>query len=282
MQTEEVTQRVIPGYSKYVALSTGVILHRGKHREVKQFVRKNNKPSVHICNDNGVYVHISVECLVCTAFFNYDPIHMLINHKDHNVQNNALDNIEIVNLETPASVLNCPIDEFRDVYAFPGYRINIEGILIGKRGKPIYGKMLSGYKYCHGACDGKEFIYPIHRMVLETFYPVDNMENLFVNHKNGNKTDNRLCNLEWCTKSGNAYHALRTGLMHNKCGTNNVNAVLTRDAVIDIRQHCRPKTRLFSLKSFAKKYNCSINTIHNVLYGVTYKDITNEEADTNV
>lgn len=53
--------------------------------------------------------------------------------------------------------------------------------------------------------------FQLHRLVLSAFtgYP-DKM--LDVNHKNGFKTDNRLCNLEWCTRSENMLHAYRTGL----------------------------------------------------------------------
>lgn len=61
---------------------------------------------------------------------------------------------------------------------------------------------LSGRKYC------------IHRLLAETF--IENPNNLeCVNHKDGNKLNNSLSNLEWCSYSYNNIHAFKFGLHSN-------------------------------------------------------------------
>lgn len=45
--------------------------------------------------------------------------------------------------------------------------------------------------------------YAIHRVVLASFNPVDNLENLTVDHIDGNKTNNCLSNLRWVTNEEN-------------------------------------------------------------------------------
>lgn len=54
--------------------------------------------------------------------------------------------------------------------------------------------------------------YHIHRLIAQTFLP-----NFYgkktVNHKDGNRLNNRLYNLEWATTNENNKHAHRTGLI---------------------------------------------------------------------
>ena len=51
--------------------------------------------------------------------------------------------------------------------------------------------------------------YGVHRLVLSTFSPVENMENLDCNHCDENKENNNLNNLEWCTRSYNNNYGTR-------------------------------------------------------------------------
>lgn len=55
--------------------------------------------------------------------------------------------------------------------------------------------------------------YTVHRIVLSTFCPNTDMHNLQVNHIDGNKSNNNLDNLEWCTGSENMIHAVKIGLV---------------------------------------------------------------------
>lgn len=74
----------------------------------------------------------------------------------------------------------------------------------------------------------------VHRLVANAFIPnIDNKEQ--VNHIDGVKTNNRVSNLEWNTRSENMCHADNIGLRNIK-GSKHVKSKLTEKQVLDIRE----------------------------------------------
>lgn len=77
----------------------------------------------------------------------------------------------------------------------------------------------TGYVKVNLYKDNKHKQLYVHRIVAEAFIP--NPLNLQqVNHKDGNKSNNNLSNLEWCSPSENIKHAYSTGLKQGKKGKN--------------------------------------------------------------
>lgn len=107
----------------------------------------------------------------------------------------------------------------------------------------------------------------IHRLVAEAF-----LENpthmLVVNHKDGNKKNNNVSNLEWVSYSENNYHALNTGLNRNR-GSSHYQSRLTKTQVIEIKR----RGKFATYKQIGKQYGVSASTIRDILVGNTYKNI---------
>lgn len=94
-----------------------------------------------------------------------------------------------------------------DIPGFDGYKISNLGYVISYKNKTPKTLTISsypnGYKFVTLSKNRKSKGYLLHRLVLMSFCPVEGMENLQVNHKDFNRANNRLDNLEWTTTQEN-------------------------------------------------------------------------------
>jgi len=101
--------------------------------------------------------------------------------------------------------------------------------------------------------------FSMHRLLAETFIP--NPDNkCCINHKDGNKTNNHLANLEWVTYSENTQHASDTKLMLR--GTDRLNSKLTNDKVIEIANLLQ--TSDLSFNSIGRIYGVDSGVIRDI------------------
>jgi hypothetical protein len=92
---------------------------------------------------------------------------------------------------------------YKEIPGHVGYYISIEGDIIGPRGNFIkLDEHYTGYYKAH-LRDKKCFV---HRLVMLTFRPIPGCEDLVVNHKDLNKKNNHIDNLEWTTHRENSWH----------------------------------------------------------------------------
>ena len=109
-------------------------------------------------------------------------------------------------------IWKCIVD-FNDYYVS-----NLGNIAICVKNKlyRVNDSDLKGYRKVILIKDGKKVSKQVHRLVLAAFCPVCNAEELEVNHKNENKADNRLENLEWCNRLYNVNYGTAIQRMKDK------------------------------------------------------------------
>lgn len=120
----------------------------------------------------------------------------------------------------PEKEIWLPVDGFGDRYFISNYgRVKSNTIRSRMRKPHITPNGYESHRLYYKTNDYK--VFSGHRLVALHFIP--NPENLKeVNHKDGNKRNNHVSNLEWCTGSHNQRHAFSTGLQRARVGNDNI------------------------------------------------------------
>lgn len=144
---------------------------------------------------------------------------------------------------------------------------------IKKKGRVISGN--HGGKHYYQVFlfrEGKGKTALVHRLVAEAFIP-NPENNPQVNHKDGDKHNNKVTNLEWVTCSENQLHSFKTGL-HPGNGEGNVNAKLTKEKVAEIRRLYVKGSKEFGVKPLARKFGVSAPAVTSIVKGRTWKGVS--------
>lgn len=130
--------------------------------------------------------------------------------------------------------------------------------------------------------------YMIHRLVASTYLNRPDGKD-YVNHLDGNKLNNDVSNLEWCTIKENNEHARRTGLWVQPKGhkINYKSAETKAKALANLKdkskltpeqvRYCRevyiPRDKEFSVTALAKQFGTSNTAMSKIVRGLTYTDV---------
>lgn len=144
----------------------------------------------------------------------------------------------------------------------------VRSLITGKILKPYitkagYARVNLRYAKCR---DYKSLL--VHRLVAGNFIPNPNLYKE-VNHKDCNRLNNKVSNLEWCDRFYNIKYAFQYGKANNK-GIRNPHSKLNEDDIIAIK--ALANTGKFFNIQIAKLFKVASTTIDAIVRGETWSD----------
>lgn len=159
-----------------------------------------------------------------------------------------------------------PKEQWKEIEGFPDYEISNLGRV--KRATPAcqtaIGRILCPWEqswgYLQVTLNGKH--KRVHILVLNAFIGKC-PEGYEGNHKDGNKKNNRIDNLEWITPSENMTHSYKTGLHPKLLGERHPMAKLNKIQVNEIKEQLKNK-KFGDVSRIAREYNVNKTTISRI------------------
>ena len=147
------------------------------------------------------------------------------------------------------------------------YEVSTDGHIRNTKTKRVLHEFPGKDQYLRTQFDGKS--RSVHRTIAEAFIPNPNSLPE-VNHKDGNKANNSVENLEWCTRNENLRHAYAHGLRTAK-GINNARCKLSANDVAYIKKNYIRGDKQYGAKALAVKFGVAHQTICAVVSGQNWR-----------
>ena len=146
---------------------------------------------------------------------------------------------------------------------------DIYSAVSGKMRKMTPKRNKDGYLFTAMQVGGKSVWIRYHRVVAEAFIPnPDGYET--VNHKDGDKTNNAVDNLEWCDRHQQMLHAYAHNLKKPVRGAANGNAKLTQAQAEAIRDEYVRGSREHGTVAIASRYGLTNAAVGRIVRGIAY------------
>lgn len=173
-----------------------------------------------------------------------------------------------------------PGEEFRQVTSrmvngvYDYYQISNFGRVYHNYMKIIMkpGISTSGYLFVIMSTNNGPKPVQLHRLVLIAFNDICDREKYQVNHINGNKQFNHLCNLEWVSRSENILHSYSTGL--HSFGENSTLSKITYNTAKNICELLQENR--FTNKEISEMTNSTVSIVSDIKQGKTWKNISKD------
>lgn len=119
--------------------------------------------------------------------------------------------------QTKKVLSDAMIEEWREIVGFPNYLVSSLGRIYNMKHDRFLKEFYTyGYAHVQLYCEGRAVTKKVHRLVAEAFLYRENLNDV-VNHIDGDRGNNVVFNLEWCSQSQNVRHSYYIG---NKFATN--------------------------------------------------------------